>query len=206
MDGAALIAMPSSTQRARPQGLVDRIARMWRDPRGATRVEIDGANEPRLLFYAVAASLFNILGAIGAQILAPDPAAAADFDQWATTQVVIGVFFRPLGLYAAAALFGAICRVLGGRGGWRDTRAAFFWSALAAAPAGLALTLAGASAVAMGGAPGWAAELGVGLGGLVWAALLAPALAEAHGFGSGRRVFAVFATIAALVAAAGLLL
>ena len=195
--------MAAPADAARPQGLVDRIARTFREPRCAARFEIDTANEPRLLFYAVAASLFHVLGAIGSQILTPDPEAAADFDQWATTQVVIGAFFRPLGLYGAAARVGLICRGFGGSGGWRDTRAAFFWSGLAAAPAALALTLAAAGAVAMGGAPAWVGGLGGVAGGLVWAVLLAPGLAEAHGFRSGLRVFAVFAAAAAFVAALG---
>ncbi|MGF1657877.1 MAG: YIP1 family protein [Rubrimonas sp.] len=195
--------MTAPARVARPQGLVDRIAGTFRDPRGGARIEIDAANEPRLLFYAVAASLFHVLGAVGVQILTPDPEAAADFDQWATTQVVIGTFFRPLGLYAAAALIGLVCRAFGGRGGWRDTRAAFFWSGLAAAPAGLALTVAAAGAVAMAGAPAWIGDLGGVAAGLVWAWLLGPGLAEAQGFRSGARVFAVFAALAAGAAGLG---
>jgi hypothetical protein len=182
-------------------GLVDRMARTWVAPRAAAAAEIAAASEPRLLFYAFAASLFAVLGAIGAQALNPDPAIAPAFEQWAATTFVVGLFMRPLGLYGAAALIGLVCRRFGGTGGWRDTRAAFFWTALTAAPAAAALEVLGAAATGLAGAGPAAAALGHAAGGVLWAALLAPALAQAHGFASAWRVLACLAAVGAVLGA-----
>jgi len=201
VDGAAAVSGQPLPRPAAPAGLVDRMAATWANPRAAVAREIAGAEESRLLFYAFAASLLFTLAAVGAQRLNPAPQVAQDFDQWVTTQVVVGTFVRPLGLYGAAALIGLACRAFGGRGGWRATRAAVFWTALVAAPAGVMLTLIGAAASGPGGAPPLAAALGQAGGSALWAALLAPALAEAQGFRSGLAVFGVFCALAAGVAA-----
>lgn len=197
--------MPAATAAAPARlGLADRIALTWRDPRRAARIEIDAADEARLLFYAFAAGIFGILGAVGAQSLNPAPGVAQDFRQWVVTETVVGLFVRPLGFYAAAALMGLACRAAGGAGGWRDTRAAAFWTALAVAPvAALAAVLT--AALTAGGLGGWIAPAGQAAGSALWAALLAPALAEAHGFRSGWPVFAVFALIAAAATAVSML-
>lgn len=181
-------------------GLVDRMRRTWVDPRGGVRAEIAAAAEARLLFYVMAASAFAVLGAVGAQLVRPAAGvAAADLDQWITTQVVVGLFFRPLGFYAVAALIALACRRLGGSGGWRDTRVAVFWTALTVAPAAAALTVAGA-ALAAAGADAGVAAAAQAAGSLLWAALLAPGLAEAHGFRKAWHVLAGLAAVGAALA------
>lgn len=181
-------------------GLVDRMCAMWREPRAATAREIATADEARLLFYAMAASALFSLAAVGAQTLNPDPTLAAQFDQWVTTQVVVGTFVRPLGLYGAAALIGLGCRAFGGRGDWRATRTAVFWSGLVAAPAGVMLTVIGAAATGYGGATA-AAQIGHAAGSALWALLLAPALAQAHGFRSAAPLYIAFVALAVGAAA-----
>lgn len=186
-------------------GLVDRMAATWRSPGAATAREIAAADEARLLFYAIAASALFSLAAVGAQILHPDVALAARFEQWVTTQVVVGTFIRPLGLYGAAALIGLVCRAFGGGGDWRATRTAVFWTGLVAAPAGVMLTVLGAAAAGHGGAPEAAAQAGHAAGSVIWAMLLAPALAQAHGFRSATPLYAGFAALAlCIVALAGM--
>jgi hypothetical protein len=177
------------------------MARTWTDPRGAARVEIDAADETRLLFYAVAGSALFALATVAEQALNPQPGVHDHGAPVLVAQVVSGLFFRPLALYAIAALIGAACRAAGGTGGWRATRAAAFWTALVAAPAGVALAAAGAALSGLGGAPQAVAAAGASAGSLVWAALLAPALAEAHGFRSARAVFATMAAAGVAVAA-----
>jgi hypothetical protein len=191
VDGATLTGL----------GLADRLALTWRRPRAGAALEIASADEARLVFYAVAGSALWTLGAVGAETLAPTAASAGRWADWVTTQVVVGLFFRPLALYAAAGLIGLACRAAGGRGGWRATRTATFWSGLAAEPPAVALALAGAMAAGpLGGAEGLAAA-GKAAGGLLWALLLAPALAEAHGFRPAR-VFAALAALGVAVAVA----
>lgn len=186
---------------ARGNGLVDRIARTWSAPRAAVRDELATADEARLLFYAVAGSMLFTLSAIGAQALNPGAREAADFRLWVTTQVVVGTFFRPIGLYLSAGVIGLFCRWAGGVGDWRATRAAVFWTAFAAAPAALALAVIGALASGPGGAPDAVAAAGRSAGAVLWAVLLAPGLAEAHGFRSAAPVFGAFALVAALAVA-----
>jgi hypothetical protein len=194
---------PSETRRL---GLVDRMARTWSDPRGATRLEIATADESRLFFYAFAASALGVLTAVGEQTLNPAAAAAADPEEWFTAQVAGGLFIRPLGLYLLAALIGLACRAGGGQGSWRATRAASFWTAFVAASVGLLVALLGAAATGLGDAPAAVAETAHALGAVLWAVLLAPALAEAHGFRSARGVWIVFGVMAVGVAVARFLL
>ncbi|TVQ56277.1 MAG: hypothetical protein EA355_07475 [Rhodobacteraceae bacterium] len=184
------------TATAASAGLVDRLTRAWTAPRASARAEIAMADEARLAFYAVAGSALFALGRVGAQWIAPEGAAAADFAGWATAQLAAGLTLRPLSLYLAAGLIGAACRGLGGTGGWRATRAAVFWTGLAAAPAAAVLAVLGAALARAGG--GWAiGYAGQEIGAVIWGLLLAPALAEAHGF----RVWRV---LVGLIAAAGL--
>ncbi len=199
MDGGALSAAGGGATGAagRPPALVDRMALTWANPRAAARAEIDGASEARLLFYALFGSALHTLATVAGQALNPVPGAVDHGARLAVGQVVAGLFFRPLALYAMAGLIGLACRAAGGTGGWRATRAALFWTALVAAPAGVALAAAGAALAGIGGAPQAVAAAGGAAGSLVWALLLAPALAEAHGFRSSRAVFAVMAAVAA---------
>lgn len=61
--------------------------------------------------------------------------------------VEIGVLFivsfvaRTAGMYVFAMVLGAICRLFGGRGTWRNTRIAVFWAALVTAPFGVMAAL-----------------------------------------------------------------
>ncbi len=186
-------------------GLVDRIGRTFADPRGAVRAEIAGASESRLFFYAFMASVFATLTAIGEQAVNPAEGPARDLSQWVATQAASGAFFRPLALYAVAGLVGLSAALLGGRGSWRATRAAVFWTAFAAAPFALILGLGGAAVAAATGLGAGAQAVGHGLGSMLWAVLLAPALGEARGL-TTLRAFGALALLAAVFAAIGLAL
>ena len=193
------------TERTAPLGIVDRIGRTLRDPRGAVRLEIAHASEARLFFYAFMASVFATLTALGEQALNPQPGPAADPAQWTATQAAAGAFFRPLALYGVAGVIGLAARRLGGTGSWRATRAAVFWTAFAAAPFALILSMLGAvlgAATALGTAAPMAAHA---LGSLLWAALLAPALGEAHALTAARGAVALLVAVAAALFGIGLL-
>lgn len=187
--------MADTTQDRQGFGLVDRFRRTWRDPRGAVRLELETASESRLLFYAFASSVLFTLAALAAKTLNPTPAIARDYQTWVVTQAVVGTFFRPLALYGVAAVIGLLCRSAGGHGSYQATRTAVFWTGLVAAPAGVALTALGAAATGLFGAPAEVGLLGETLGSVVWAALLAPGLAVAHGFASTRMIWAAFGLV-----------
>lgn len=174
-------------------GLTDRALRTWIAPRAAVRDEIASGSEGRLVFYAMAGSVLFTMAAMAAQMLNPSGSVAGHWQEWATTQVVAGVFFRPLALYGVAALIALACRLARGQGSYYDTRVAVFWTAFVVAPAGLLLTVLGAGATALAGAPGWVAQTGQTLGSAAWAMLLVPSLAETHGFASSRPLWLVLA-------------
>lgn len=182
MDGGAVAAPAASAP--------VRLARTWADPRGETRRELEAASEARLFLYAFVASLISAAGAVAAGLIAPDPRIAADPDGWAAATLIGGALVRPAALYLVAWLVGAVCRAFGGAGDSRATRVALFWTALAAAPATFVLSLTGAA---------WGLPALGGLGSVVWALLLAPALAEAQGF---RRSWPILAGLVALGAVA----
>lgn len=176
-------------------GLYDRIVRTWSAPRAAVLHEIETGSESRLLFYAFAGSVLFSLAALAAKTLNPTEVIARDWDQWVITQTVVGTFFRPLALYGVAAIIGLLCRSAGGGGSYYATRTAVFWTGLVAAPAGVALTVLGATATGLLGAPEKVGLLGETLGSVVWAVLLAPSLAAAHGFASTRGIWAAFGVV-----------
>lgn len=171
--------------------LIGRMGRAWAAPGRSWAEEAQTAEEPRLLAYAFGASAFLTFGAVAAEMLRPMQA-PAEQTAWIAARLLTGLSFGVLGFYGAAALAGLICRALGGSGGWRDTRLAFFWSCFATGPAAVAALAL--SAAADGGPWGGLAA------GLAWSALLAPMLAAAHGFRAARVAAAFFALAAASIA------
>ena len=176
-------------------GLYDRAVRTWSAPRAAVLHEIETGSESRLVFYAFASSVLFTLAAVAAKTLNPTETIAQAWETWVITQVVVGTFFRPLALYGVAGIIGLLCRAGGGTGSYYATRVAVFWTALVAAPAGVALTVLGGGATGLLGAPEKIGLLGETLGSVVWAVLLVPALAVAHGFASTRGIWAAFGLV-----------
>lgn len=191
-------------------GVLWRMLGAWSDLRGSMRGELDRApTEGRLLFYVMLAGLFRFVGE--AMELAYGPLALTmpddEFRGQIAAQFVAIFFFLTLLSYAVAATGGALARTLGGSGSWHESRAALFWASLVAAPAMLAakllaLVLAGFPAPLVG-----SVEM---LGGVAFAWTTAHCFAEAHGFSSVWKVFAVVAGLAtsliAMIYAIGLIL
>ncbi|WP_340110500.1 hypothetical protein [Pikeienuella sp. HZG-20] len=171
------------------RGLTGRIAATWARPAASWRSEWrEGAGEPRLLAYAFGACAFLTLGEMAAEAVRPVVAIGEMREAWFAARFFAGLSFFPLALYASAALMRIVARAAGGRGGWRETRLALFWSGLASGPFAAIVLVVGAAA-GLGGLAHMAA-------GLMWVALLAPMLAAAHGFRPAR-VFGVFLALAA---------
>ena len=174
------------------QALAVRILLFWGDMRGSMRSLLD--EEPgqgRLIFHAMLSGLVVFLGAVAGLWL--DPATATIPPDELTARVAaafIGaMFFRTLALYGVAGIAGLAARAAGGVGGGRDTRAAVFWAALAAAPLGFVATLA----YGFLDLPGDAAPMLLkSLAPVGFAVALSPCLAEAHGF---RRASVVFGCV-----------
>ena len=110
-------------------------------------------------------------------------------------EFVTAIFMLTLFYYGMAALGGAIARAFGGTGDWRESRAATFWAALVSAPVILA---SGLLSIIVTGLPGAIADTALTLGKVAFGWALAQCIAEAHGFGSGLRVFIVIAGLVAM--------
>lgn len=181
----------------REGGLIWRVLAAWAGLRASMRFELDrGPSEGRLLFYAVLSGLIWFLGRATLLAWGPlGPALPPDvFRARLAAELISSVFFRTLALYALAALTGLLARAFGGMATWRESRAALFWAALVAAPAIFAAHLL---SVLLTGVPGRAAEIAQTLGALIFGWVAAQCFAEAHGFASGWRVFAVMAGLVA---------
>ncbi len=188
-------------------GLVDAMARAYRDPRGAMRAEVAGG-------LSEAQSLFHLMLAAGLYFTASLPNALREARSLEIDDAVSGaiaahlfgfVFLAPLIGYGLAALVHLGGLVFGARGGFRGARAAVFWALLLGAPIAIGLALVGVAAeLASGrGQLPWLDLLGYA-GFAFWLWLFAASLAEAEGFAAtGRVVLAVgtvFGTVAVLLA------
>lgn len=165
-------------------GLILGIGRFFHDPRGSVRGMLaSDPTEARLLVYAMMAAAILLTGRIVTLLndgLSPDMLAAM-----VTAQIVSLLFFLPLAYYGLAALGTVVARRFGGRGGWREGRAAFFWAALVSAPV-LMLSMIGADLVS-----GAAGDVLGEVGGVFFAWAVAACFTEVFGFASTWRVLAV---------------
>jgi hypothetical protein len=169
----------------------------WADLRGSMRIELDrDPSEGRLLFYVMLSGLFWFFGRYATLVYGPLGPAIPEqvFVGRVGLEFISAVFFRTLLFYPLAALAGAVARMAGGSGGWRDTRAALFWAALVAAPVMLAGTLL---SLLLTGVPGQAEAIAGMLGAVAFAWVVAQCIAEAHGFASAWRVLGAVATLVA---------
>lgn len=178
------------------QALATRVLVFWADMRGSMRALLaEAPGEGRLLALAMVSGLITFLATVTGMWL--DPATAAIGPDELTARVaaafVGALLFRTLFLYGLAALAGLGARAAGGRGDWRETRAAVFWASLVAAPVGFAATLADRLGPMGAGAAGVVLQ---SLAPMALAVALSACLAEAHGF---RRAWLVFLGVSVAV-------
>lgn len=180
----------------RHPGLILGVARFFHDPRGSMRGMLESRpGEGRLLAYAFLAAGLLLAGRIATMTIAAG-ARVADLLPQVAAQLASMLFFVPLAYYLLAALGTALAKAFGGRGSWRDGRAAFFWAALVSAPVAV---LSGLAALALDGAPR-ALVAGVAqVGPVFFAWALAQCYAETFGFARSWAVFAVMGGVVLLV-------
>jgi hypothetical protein len=187
------------------EGVIDAIGRGWRDPRGAMARQVaSGLTEGRALLHLMLACGLLFVASLPNALREARALDIADPVEGAVAAHLFGYLaLLPLLAYVLAALAHLAARGFGARGGFREARAALFWSLLMVAPVAVALALVGvATEVA---APSllrlvdWLGYAGLAF----WLWLFAASLAEAEGFAATRRVAAVVA--AGLGTAAGLI-
>jgi len=121
----------------------------------------------------------------------------------------VALIGRTAAMYFFAMVVGAVCRIFGGRGTWRNTRIAVFWGAFVTAPFGVAAALLsvlytnlevyypifGANWISM--PPYW-----FGLVPFVW--YISVAVAKAHGFRKVSPIFMSMSVVALVALIAGM--
>ncbi|MGF1553450.1 MAG: YIP1 family protein [Paracoccaceae bacterium] len=178
-------------------GFIARVLTAWLDLRASMRsILASNPSEGRILSFAMLSGVVLFAGRAlallsGTERLPQGVPMEAAFASGLLFQVIAW----PLVLFGLAALIASIARAVGGRGGWREPRAAVAWAAIVQAPADVLLTLP----VALGGVPQAVASVLGALSAFVFAAVLSFCIAEAHEFSRVRTVFAVLGGVTALL-------
>ncbi|MDF2232556.1 YIP1 family protein [Albimonas sp. CAU 1670] len=183
-----------------PATMSGRVLEAWADMQASTRRLVsENPSEGRLLFYLILSDLVFFLSWTIKGVLAPTSAAAAVMPLQMGGILLVGFLMRTAAMYVLAAAAFAACRVAGGRGSWRDTRAAVFWGALVSSPFGF---LAAVIAVGMVRAETLWPALGdpmfalppyyIGLVPFLW--FIAAGLAAVHGMARVGWIFLILST------------
>ncbi|MGF1553451.1 MAG: YIP1 family protein [Paracoccaceae bacterium] len=135
-------------ERLRFATLSARIRLSLTDMRRAVRMLLDeNPDEARLLFYVLMSDVIFLLNFGLKFVISPSGAALksevpAEFAGAIGGLLVLCFLVRTASLYVFSAVVAGGCRLLGGQGSWRDTRAGVFWASLVAAPVGVLGALA----------------------------------------------------------------
>ena len=117
----------------RHAGMAWRIADAWLHMGTSTRRLIrEHPSEGRLLFYVLMADIVVFLSWTLKTVVVPHPDAPIPLR--VSLWLVLMLMGRTAIMYGFAAVAGAVLKLLGGRGSWRDTRAGVFWGGFVAAP------------------------------------------------------------------------
>ncbi len=179
----------------------ERLLDAYSDMRWATRALLrERPGEARLLVLALTADLVVFLARSLTLIAAPVETTGAGWPGLALFALTHGFLLRTALLYPLAAAAKILSWPFGGRGSWRDTRAAVIWAAFVAAPvdvvgAVILLGLAALGALPPAGSATLAQAAGL-LGPIAFGFFLCAGVAEAQGFRYTYRVMIAAAAIA----------
>lgn len=184
------------------RGLVADIAAAYRDlPGAAERKLAEQPRDPQLLVWILIASIMGfVAGLPGALRYAQS--LEQPVEGVLSGRLFAAIFMTPLLIYLAGFVSHLTARAFGGQGSFWSARVAVVWAVAVAIPlvllGGLVQALAAATgapaAMTLAGAVSVVTALG-----FLW--IWAQFLAVAEGFDAPRRIFAMFLTIIALIAA-----
>lgn len=191
-----------------------RMRLSYSDMRRTTRALIEEApTEPRLLFFVLLSDVIFFLSFGVRLIVSPSQAVSELMPVPAQLgTALLGIFLvRTLTLYVFSGAVCFVCRLLGGTGGWRDTRAAIFWASLVAAPVGVLGAVIGASFSHLETfAPIFSEPIialpPILIGVVAFVFFVSAGVAEAHRFRRTSPAFIVFSIFTVLVLIAGFVL
>lgn len=182
---------------------LDRILDAYSDMRWSTRSLIrSNPSESRLLFLALLSDVVFFLARSLTMVVAPPDSVGAQLPEQIGLGLVLAFLVRTSLFYLIAATAKILSAPFGGRGSWRETRAAVFWAAFVSAPVeafGALLLLAGgglASIIPLPPAPSVLVETPYLLGPIAFGFFVCAGVAEAQGFRYTYRVMIAAALIA----------
>jgi len=122
--------------------LTHRVIHAWFNMSKSTRrLLTEKPSEGYLLFILMLSNLAFFLSWTLKAVVVPHSAGVALISAEIGMLFLISVIGRTAAMYVFAMTVGAICRIIGGRGTWRNTRAAVFWGAFVTAPFGVIAAL-----------------------------------------------------------------
>ncbi len=118
--------------------LTHRILLSWYNIKSVTRsLVVEKPSEGYLLSLLIASDLAFFFSWTLKAIIVPDASGLHLFSSEIGLLLIVALVGRTAAFYLFAMTLGAVCRLFGGRGTWRNTRIAVFWAALVAAPIGM---------------------------------------------------------------------
>ena len=118
--------------------LTHRVIHAWFNMSKSTRrLLTERPSESRLLLLLMMSNLAFFFSWTLKAVVVPHAAGVALISTEVGALFLLAVVGRTAAMYLFAMTLGAFCRVIGGRGSWRNTRAAVFWGAFVAAPFGV---------------------------------------------------------------------
>lgn len=182
-----------------------RIIYSWFHMRRATRTLItERPHEARLLEWVLWTNLFFFASWALRAVLVPRPESLDLLSVEIGTLFVAVMLGRTAFLYFMAMFLGAFCRLIGGRGTWRNTRIAVFWADVVTIPFGVVAALCAVAFTNLAEyytifEADWIALPPYWFGIIPTVYFTAAGLAQAHGFAKTAPVF-LYLSLGSLVA------
>lgn len=203
-------------ERLNQAGLSARLRLSFSDMRKATRYLLDeDPSEARLLFFVLLSDVIFFLNFGLKFVLSPSAEGMRDglpseFAGAIGGLVTLCFLVRTATLYVFSGAVTIGCRILGGRGSWRDTRAGIFWASLVAAPFGVVgalLVVALGYLETISPVPLGLLEMPAQLIGVIaFVFFVSASVAESHRFRRTSSVFIAFSIVTVAVLLGGLYL
>jgi len=114
----------------------------WFDMRKSTRKLVtQNPGEGYLLFLLILSDMAFFLSWTMKAVIVPANTGVSLVSVEIGVLLMVSIFARTAAMYVFAMVVGAVCRLFGGRGTWRNTRIAVFWGAFVTAPFGVVAAL-----------------------------------------------------------------
>jgi hypothetical protein len=171
------------------------------------RLIVEKPSEARLLYLLLWSNLAFFLSWTLKAVIVPNEAGLSLVSVEIGLLFLVSIFVRTAALYLFAMVAGAVARILGGRGTWRNTRVAVFWGAFVTAPFGVIAALFSVlfvnleSSYPIFGAP-WISQPPYYLGMIPFVWYISAGIAKAHGFKKTSPIFLALSVVS-LVALLG---